>query len=47
MQQHVHPESLWGFRPSIVRAMAAALVELVKDKFLAGDRNLEATEIAS
>jgi O-antigen/teichoic acid export membrane protein len=46
-QQHVRPGSLWGFRPSIVRAMAAALVELVKDKLLALDRNVEATEIAS
>lgn len=46
VQQHVRPASLWGFRPSIIRAMALALVELVKDKVLAEDRSTEATEIA-
>ncbi len=33
-RQNVRLKSLWGFRPSIVRAMAMALVELVKDKVL-------------
>lgn len=34
-RQNVSPSSLWGFRPSIIRAMALALVELVKDKVFA------------
>ena len=34
-QQDVRLQSLWGIRPSIVRAMASALVELFRGRFLA------------
>ena len=41
-----HLSSLWGFRPSIVRAMALALVELFKEKVLSENRNEEVAESA-
>lgn len=34
-QQDVRLQSLWGIRPSIIRAMASALVELFRGRFLA------------
>lgn len=34
-QQHVRLRSLWGIRPSIVRAMTLALMELFREKLLA------------
>jgi peptidoglycan biosynthesis protein MviN/MurJ (putative lipid II flippase) len=37
-QQDVHLQSLWGIRPSIVRAMGSALVEFFRDRFLAEDK---------
>jgi O-antigen/teichoic acid export membrane protein len=37
-QQDVRLQSLWGIRPSIVRAMASALVELFRDRFLAENK---------
>ena len=37
-QQDVRLPSLWGFRPSIVRAMTLALVELFRDKVLAANK---------
>ena len=45
-QQGVHLPSLWGFRPSIVRAMALALVELFRERFLAENRNEGVAESA-
>jgi O-antigen/teichoic acid export membrane protein len=38
-QQHVRLRSLWGIRPSIVRAMTLALMELFRERLLA--RNAE------
>jgi len=32
-QQHVQLRSLWGLRPSIVRAMSLALVEIFRERF--------------
>jgi hypothetical protein len=46
MQQGVRLPSLWGFRPSIVRAMTLAMVELFKEKVLAENRNEEVAESA-
>jgi O-antigen/teichoic acid export membrane protein len=46
MQQSVRPSSLWGFRTSIVRAMALAMVELFREKVLAENRNEEVAESA-
>jgi hypothetical protein len=37
-QQDVRLQSLWGIRPSIVRAMASALVELFREKLLAENK---------
>jgi O-antigen/teichoic acid export membrane protein len=37
-RQDVRLQSLWGFRPSIVRAMTLALVELFRGRFLAADK---------
>jgi O-antigen/teichoic acid export membrane protein len=37
-QQDVRLQSLWGIRPSIVRAMASALAELFRDRFLADNK---------
>jgi O-antigen/teichoic acid export membrane protein len=37
-QQDVRLQSLWGIRPSIVRAMASALVELFRDRLLAENK---------
>ncbi len=37
-QQDVRLQSLWGVRPSIVRAMTSALVEFFRDKFLAENK---------
>jgi O-antigen/teichoic acid export membrane protein len=37
-QQDVRLQSLWGIRPSIVRAMASALVELFRGRFLAENK---------
>lgn len=37
-QQGVSLQSLWGFRPSIVRAMTLALVELFKGRFLTANK---------
>jgi O-antigen/teichoic acid export membrane protein len=34
-QQHVRLQSLWGIRPSIVRAMTLALMELFRERLLA------------
>jgi O-antigen/teichoic acid export membrane protein len=45
-QQGVSIPSLWGFRPSIVRAMALAMVELFREKVLAENRNEEVAESA-
>lgn len=45
-QQGVRLPSLWGFRPSIVRAMALAMVELFREKVLAENRNEEVAESA-
>ncbi len=45
-QQGVRLPSLWGFRPSIVRAMTLAMVELFKDKVLAENRNEEVAKSA-
>jgi O-antigen/teichoic acid export membrane protein len=45
-QQGVRLSSLWGFRPSIIRAMALAMVELFREKVLAKNRNEEAAESA-
>ena len=42
-QQDVRLQSLWGIRPSIVRAMALALVEFFRDRFLEEDKE-EVTE---
>ena len=45
-QQRVRLSSLWGFRPSIVRAMTLAMVELFREKVLTANRNEEVTESA-
>lgn len=45
-QQGVRLPSLWGFRPSIARAMTLAVVELFREKVLAENRNEEVTETA-
>jgi len=45
-QQDVRLPSLWGFRPSIVRAMALAIVELFREQVLAENRNEEVAESA-
>ena len=37
-QQDVRLQSLWGIRPSIIRAMASALVELFRGRFLAENK---------
>jgi O-antigen/teichoic acid export membrane protein len=37
-QQDVRLQSLWGIRPSIVRAMASALVEFFRDRLLAENK---------
>lgn len=42
-QQRVRLQSLWGFRPSIVRAMASAFLELIKDRLFAENKK-EAAE---
>jgi O-antigen/teichoic acid export membrane protein len=46
IQQGVRLPSLWGFRPSIVRAMMLAMVELFREKVLAENRNEEVAESA-
>jgi len=45
-QQSVRLPSLWGFRPSIVRAMTLALVELFREKVFAKNREEEVAESA-
>jgi O-antigen/teichoic acid export membrane protein len=45
-QQGVHLPSLWGFRPSIVRAMALAIAELFREIVLAENRNEKVAESA-
>ena len=42
-RQDMRLQSLWGFRPSIVRAMTSAFAELFRDRFLARDKE-EAAE---
>jgi O-antigen/teichoic acid export membrane protein len=37
-QQDVHLRTLWGLRPNIVRAMALALVETVREKLFAANK---------
>jgi len=45
-QQGVRLPSLWGFRPSIVRAMALAIAELFREIVLAENRNEKVAESA-
>jgi O-antigen/teichoic acid export membrane protein len=45
-QQKVRLPSLWGFRPSIVRAMTLAMVELFREKVLAENKTEEVAESA-
>jgi O-antigen/teichoic acid export membrane protein len=39
-RQDMRLQSLWGFRPSIVRAMTLALVELFRGRFLAANKEV-------